>query len=51
MKNIKISDENWRFLMETKLDFGYKTIDAVFTKLIQSFNKTYVHKQKEVQSK
>jgi hypothetical protein len=46
MKSIKISDTNWKTIMEIKLDMAYKTIDAVLTKLLSTFNKTYAHNKK-----
>ena len=44
-KNLKISNANWKWIMVTKLDLGYKTVDELVTKMKELFIETYKRKK------
>ena len=37
IKNLKVSEGNWRWMMSTKFDLGYKTADDLLTKMKELF--------------
>ena len=44
IRNIKVSEENWKKIMEIKLDLGYNTSNDVISKILALFYKTYKKK-------
>lgn len=35
MKSIKISEKNWKMMMQHKLNYGYQSIDEILDKLFK----------------
>jgi hypothetical protein len=43
-RDIKVSEENRKNLLQLKLDLGYKNVNELITRLLTIFNRTYKKK-------
>jgi len=45
MKSIKISDKNWKLMMQHKLKYDYQSIDQILDKLLKIIPATELKKE------